>query len=108
MFLGLLITCFAVLAFYTPSFAAKSSDNLPQSKNIGTIEQVAAFTGPMLTGVSVSQSGRIFVNFPRWGDKVDFTVAEVKNGRAVAYPNPQINRPNSSDQSKSLVYFGLE
>ncbi len=83
--MGLLITCFAVLAFYTPSFAAKSSENLPQSKNIGTVEQVTAFRGPMLTGVTVSQSGRIFVNFPRWGDRVDFTVAEVKNGRAVYF-----------------------
>ncbi|MEH2083041.1 MAG: L-dopachrome tautomerase-related protein [Nostoc sp.] len=86
-----------------PSLAAKSSTKLPQAKTIGNIEQVAAFSGPMLTGVSVSQSGRIFVNFPRWGDSVDFTVAEIKNGRAVAYPNAQINRPNSSEQSKSLV-----
>jgi len=36
-------------------------------------------------------------------DKVDFTVAEVKNGRTVAYPNAQINRPNLSKQSESLI-----
>ena len=45
----------------------------------------------MPTGVTVSQSHRIFVNFPRWGDDVPFTVAEVVNGRAVAYPNAQVN-----------------
>lgn len=101
--LGLLIGCALALVYYMPSLAAKSSTKLPQAKTIGNIEQVAAFSGPMLTGVSVSQSGRIFVNFPRWGDSVDFTVAEIKNGRAVAYPNAQINRPNSSEQSKSLV-----
>ena len=101
--LGLLIGCALALVYYMPSLAAKSSTKLPQALTIGNIEQVAAFSGPMLTGVSVSQSGRIFVNFPRWGDSVDFTVAEIKNGRAVAYPNAQINRPNSSEQSKSLV-----
>ena len=47
----------------------------------------------MPTGVTVSHSGRIFVCFPKWGDKVDFTVAEVKNGRPVAYPDAAINRP---------------
>ena len=45
----------------------------------------------MPTGVTVSQSHRIFVNFPRWGDDVPFTVAELVNGKAVAYPNAEIN-----------------
>ena len=57
----------------------------------------------MPTGVTVSQGGRIFVNFPRWGDKVDYTVAEVKNGRTVPYPNAEINRPNTNRQSESLI-----
>src|SRR3978361_1196704 len=45
----------------------------------------------MPTGVTVSRTNRIFVNFPRWGDDVPFTVAELVHGKAVAYPNPQIN-----------------
>ncbi len=45
----------------------------------------------MPTGVTVSQGRRIFVNFPRWGDDVPFTVAEVVNGKAVAYPNAEVN-----------------
>jgi hypothetical protein len=57
----------------------------------------------MPTGVTVSQSGRIFVNFPRWGDKVDYIVAEVKNGRTVAYPNAQINRPNYNQPAQSFI-----
>lgn len=76
---------------------------LPEEKTVGTIESVASFNGPMLTGVTVSQGGRIFVNFPRWGDKVDYTVAEVKNGRTVPYPNAEINRPNTSKQAESLI-----
>ena len=48
----------------------------------------------MVTGVTVSHTGRIFVNFPHWGDDVKFTVAEIKNGRAVPYPNAQVNKLN--------------
>ncbi|UCC73687.1 MAG: gluconolaconase [Gemmatimonadota bacterium] len=67
----------------------------PREKSIGELELVAEFHGPMPTGVTVSQSGRIFVNFPRWGDTVPFTVAEIVGGEAVAYPGTEINRPDS-------------
>jgi len=76
---------------------------LAQEKTIGTIEPVAYFNGPMLTGVTVSRSGRIFVNFPRWGDPVQFTVAEVQKGRTVPYPNAALNRLDKSRQSDSFV-----
>ncbi len=60
------------------------------------LEPVARFYGPMPTGVTVSHEGRIFVNFPHWGDPVKFTVAEIVNGKAVAYPNAQVNRINKA------------
>ena len=59
-------------------------------------EPVARFYGPMPTGVTVSHEGRIFVNFPHWGDPVPFTVAEIVNGKAVAYPNAEINKINKA------------
>jgi sugar lactone lactonase YvrE len=58
------------------------------------LETVADFSGAMVTGVTVSQTGRIFVCYPHWGDAVPFTVAEIKDGRAVAYPNVFVNRLN--------------
>ena len=61
------------------------------TRNHGQLETVAQFFGPMPTGVTVSQKGRIFVNFPRWGDDVPFTVAEIVNGEAVAFPSEAIN-----------------
>ena len=41
---------------------------LPHDTAIGRLETVATFDGPMPTGVTVSRTNRIFVNFPRWGD----------------------------------------
>ncbi len=92
-----LVCLLSTIPFVSPAQA------LPEEKTVSSIESVASFNGPMLTGVTVSQGGRIFVNFPRWGDKVDYTVAEVKNGQAVPYPNAQINRPNKSKPSNSLI-----
>lgn len=97
---GLAIFLFASATYAQPQ--ARTIE-LPEEKTVGTIEQVAAFSGPMPTGVTVSQNGRIFVNFPRWGDQVDYTVAEVVKGKAVPYPNADINSPNLSNQSESLI-----
>ncbi|MER5209470.1 L-dopachrome tautomerase-related protein [Streptomyces sp. NPDC002838] len=60
-------------------------------------EVVARFWGAIPTGVTVSRRGRTFVNFPRWGDDVPFTVAELRGGRPVAYPDAEVNREDASD-----------
>jgi sugar lactone lactonase YvrE len=71
---------------------------------IGQIEVVATFNGPMPTGVTVANNGRIFVNFPKWGDNVEYTVAEVKDGKTLPYPNANINHYGDSDnQADKLV-----
>jgi sugar lactone lactonase YvrE len=59
--------------------------------------------GPMPTGVSVSHTGRIFVNYPKWGDEVPATVTEIRDGRAVPYPDERWNRPRSDDDAEALV-----
>ncbi|MGI0051840.1 MAG: L-dopachrome tautomerase-related protein, partial [Nitrososphaeraceae archaeon] len=65
---------------------------LPADQSLGVLEPVMYFNGAMPTGVTVSQQGRIFVNFPKWGDNVQFTVAEIKNGKTVAYPDEVFNQ----------------
>jgi sugar lactone lactonase YvrE len=77
---------------------------LPSARRLGEFEVVARFEGSMPTGVTVSRGGRIFVNFPRWGDAVPFTVAEVKSGKTVAFPNQSINQfPPAGALQKSFV-----
>jgi sugar lactone lactonase YvrE len=76
---------------------------LPREKSVGKIELVAAWDAPMPTGVAVSHDGRLFVNFPRWGDRVDFTVAEVKDGKPVPYPDAAVNRPDSDRPGESFL-----
>src|SRR3954469_20109105 len=88
-------TWIATLAISMLAATARGDDaGLPSAKPVGEFEVVARFQGPMPTGVSVSHEGRIFVCFPRWGDPVEFTVAELKNGQTVAFPDEAINRIN--------------
>ena len=86
-----------------PGLAAAPQKDLAKDRPLGKIEAVAFFTGPMPTGVTVSRSGRIFVNFPQWGDKVTATVAEVKKGKTVPYPNEKINRCDKGNQQECFV-----
>ena len=62
---------------------ATSAAELAQDEPLGDLELVMTFDGPMPTGVSVSHTGRIFVNFPRWDDPTAFTVAELRAGQLV-------------------------
>ncbi|MBB3938169.1 L-dopachrome tautomerase-related protein [Aureimonas phyllosphaerae] len=55
------------------------------------IEKVADFPH-QVTGVTVAQDGRIFVNFPRWTEDSPVSVAEVgKDGSIRPYPNDEWN-----------------
>ncbi len=72
------------------------AQDLAKERVIGHLEVVATFNGPMPTGVTVANhtaasNGRIFVNFPKWGDAVEYTVAEVTDGKTLPYPNADIN-----------------
>ena len=76
---------------------------LATDQPLGALEVVHLFHGAMPTGVSVSHSGRIFVNFPRWGDDVKFTVAEIRDGELVAYPSQAFNDCDGTADPDALV-----
>lgn len=72
---------------------------LPQAVHAeADIEPVASFKGEQVTGVTVTDKGRIFVNFPRWHDRIPCSVAEVdKEGRYTPYPDAKTNDWNKGD-----------
>jgi sugar lactone lactonase YvrE len=95
----------AVISALLLLFSARTiTQQLASDRVTGKLEVVATFDGPMPTGVTVSNDGRVFVNFPRWGDQVEFTVAELRSGKTVAYPNAEINHyTGSENQAETLV-----
>jgi sugar lactone lactonase YvrE len=83
---------------------AAPTPRLPSVEARGKLEQVATITGAMPTGIAVSRSGRIFINYPRWGDPVEFTVAELRNGKPVPYPDIATSGvSNAGDAAKRFV-----
>ena len=44
-----------------------------------------------VTGVTVSKDGRMFVNFPRWTEDTAVSLAEVKDGKLVPFPDAEWN-----------------
>ncbi|MFI7489690.1 L-dopachrome tautomerase-related protein [Micromonospora echinaurantiaca] len=70
---------------------------------VGELELVHTFTGPMPTGVTVSHTGRVFVNFPKWGDEVPATVVELRGGREVPFPDQRWNSPSGNADAEAFV-----
>ena len=85
------------------ALAAGLPDGLPAERPVGEPELVATFDGPMPTGVSVHPSGRVFVNFPRWGDDPPATLAELKDGEAVPFPSAAMQEFASIRDSEKLI-----
>jgi sugar lactone lactonase YvrE len=84
------------------------AEGLPSDEPVGVLEPVAYFNGAMPTGVTVSQKGRIFVNFPKWGDEVSFTVAEVIDGKTVAYPDEEMNQTDPHDLAEAAAFVSVQ
>lgn len=66
-------------------------------------EVVSRLNGAMPTGVAASQTGRLFVNFPRWGDPVEASVVELKDGKEIPYPNRELNSYDPKRAHETLV-----
>lgn len=87
----------------TDYVARRAAARLPISATLGLVlaatpalaqpklEKVASFEH-QVTGVTVTKDNRIFVNFPRWTEDAPISVAELKDGKPVPYPDEEWNR----------------
>jgi sugar lactone lactonase YvrE len=67
------------------------------------LTKVASFKH-QVTGVTVSEDGRVFVNFPRWSEDSPVSVAEVtKKGDIVPYPNAEWNAWRNATKDKQTA-----
>lgn len=68
--------------------------------------EVAATTPKQLAGVTISKTGRIFVNFPRWVDEPTPSVAEIAaDGSLVPSPNEAINAWDQTPGESARDHF---
>ncbi|MGL4994390.1 MAG: lactoylglutathione lyase family protein [Bacteroidales bacterium] len=53
--------------------------------------KIVAESNYQWTGIAISESNRIFVNYPTWDIKSPFKVAEIIDGKEMAYPSAKDN-----------------
>jgi hypothetical protein len=61
------------------------------------LQEVASFPHQQVTGVAVSKSRRVFVNFPSWSDDHTISVAELVDGKPKAFPNGDWNKAGAPE-----------
>jgi sugar lactone lactonase YvrE len=69
------------------------------------LEIVWEFPDRQVTGVAVSDEGRVFVNFPRWGGFHDLSVAEMTSDGPLAYPDADWNSWTMDDPGRPAERF---
>ena len=88
---------------------AGCKSNLATSTSEKEISEVKTFTGQQVTGLSISDNGRIFANFPRWRKGVENSVEEIaENGDANAYPNESWTNWEIGDSLKENEFVGVQ
>jgi sugar lactone lactonase YvrE len=96
----------ALPALARPPRAARADDaaaEVARERTVGSLVPVFALPDAMPTSVTVAPNGRIFVNFPRWGDDVRFTVGEIRGGGIWPYPDAAMNRADSPRPAANLI-----
>ncbi len=91
-----------------PAVAAPQMANAPMATPetpSAKLEKVMSFDH-QVTGVAVSEDGRIFVNFPRWFEDSPVSVAEVtKDGKLHPYPDAEWNSYRNADPKDPGEHF---
>ncbi len=73
-----------------------------------TPEAIASFRGQQVTGVTVTDRGRIFANFPRWRPGVKHSVVEVKDGQPKPFPDAQWNSWKLGDSISDQIFVAVQ
>jgi sugar lactone lactonase YvrE len=81
-----------------PSAGWTQDKAAPASAKGAPLTEVAKFDTYQVTGVTVSKTGRIFVNFPRWSNDYKYAVTEVMpDGSSKPYPDEEWNSWKTGD-----------
>ncbi len=90
------------LSFLTVALAAWALAPVPAAfAQKPELEEAASFPTQQVTGVTVSKTGRLFVNFPFWSDDHTTSVVEVMpDGTSKPYPGAKWNSKDGPVQSR--------
>ena len=82
--------------------SAQTADRSTQP--VGSLTELAAFTGPGPSGIAVTPQGRVFVGFPRHAiNHPGMTLGEWVDGKLVPYPDAATSLPSDRPDADKLV-----
>ena len=82
-----------VLIVATITFSCTNEQNTQTEKAI----EIVAKSANQWTGIAISANNRMFVNFPKWSENVPISVAEIKNGKIIAFPDNEWQNRNNKN-----------
>ncbi len=99
----LILLCLVVLG----SCQNKRTEDKKEPAN--NIVEVASIKGQQLTGVTVSEGKRLFVNFPCWRENVQYSVTEIDTEKHfLPYPNEQWNSWKLGESMNDSVFVAVQ
>lgn len=72
------------------------------------VTTIASFTGQQVTGVTVHNTGRTFVNFPRWRKGVTHSVEEISENLQQPFPNKEWNSWEIGEPVEAQKFVGVQ
>jgi len=78
------------------------SSNLFALENTDKNLKEIASSQKQWTGIAISEQKRIFVNYPHWSDDVPVSVAELVDGKPVAYPSVSWNNRDNKESFNAI------
>ena len=104
LLLILVVACKEVTKNKVDTLATEQLDSTTKQ-----VIQVVEFKGQQVTGVTVTDTGRIFVNFPRWRTGVDNSVLEItSDNQKKSYPNASWNSWEIGQPVSENKFIGVQ
>ncbi|WKN33837.1 L-dopachrome tautomerase-related protein [Porifericola rhodea] len=104
------LVCISIVLSGCTNSEKKEKSTEARADSTAEVREVISFEGVQVTGLSVSDKGRIFANFPRWREGVPFSVVEVNeaDGSYDVYPNKTFNSWTIGETPRDSAFVGVQ
>jgi hypothetical protein len=98
-----------IILFLSCKEVQERDNKMDEKTSFNAITEVASFKGQQVTGVTATDKGRLFVNFPRWRKGVNNSVVEIiPNSDPESYPDESWNSWEIGEPITENKFIGIQ